>query len=89
MDGTISRIHQTCRSGAMCARRELTRTSGDIHLSDAIHLAGGLVPDAATLDAQVFRYMPDSTLKILNVRLSSALDGSPADNIALTRGIVF
>ena len=60
------------------------RTSGDIHLSDAIHLAGGLLPDAATLDAQVFRYMPDSTLKILNVRLSSALDGSPADNIALT-----
>lgn len=60
------------------------RTSGDIHLSDAIHLAGGLLPDAATLDAQVFRYQPDSTLKILNVRLSSALDGSPADNIALT-----
>jgi protein involved in polysaccharide export with SLBB domain len=60
------------------------RTSGDIHLSDAIHLAGGLLPDAATLDAQVFRYQADSTLKILNVRLSSALDGSPADNIALT-----
>ncbi len=60
------------------------RTSGDIHLSDAIHLAGGLLPEAATLDAQVFRYTPDSTLKILNVRLSSALDGSPADNIALT-----
>lgn len=60
------------------------RTSGDIHLSDAIHLAGGLLPDAATLDAQVFRYLPDSTLKILNVRLSGALDGSPADNIPLT-----
>ena len=38
------------------------RTSGDIHLSDAIHKAGGLLPDAATGDAQVFRYMPDSTL---------------------------
>src|SRR5208282_617286 len=60
------------------------RTSGDIHLSDAIHLAGGLLPDAATLDAQVFRYTPDSTLKILNVKLSSALDGSPTDNIVLT-----
>ncbi len=35
-------------------------------------------------DAQVFRYMPDSTLKILNVKLDSALDGSPADNIAPT-----
>jgi polysaccharide export outer membrane protein len=60
------------------------RTSGDIHLSDAIHLAGGLLPDAATMDAQIFRYLPDSTLKILNVRLSSALDGSPGDNIMLS-----
>ena len=60
------------------------RTSGDIHLSDAIHLAGGLLPDAETVDAQVFRYMPDSTLKILNIKLSSALDGSPGDNIVLT-----
>ncbi len=60
------------------------RTSGDIHLSDAIHLAGGLEPDAQTMDAQIFRYMPDSKLKILNVKLSNALDGSPADNIMLT-----
>jgi polysaccharide export outer membrane protein len=60
------------------------QTSGDIHLSDAIHLAGGLDTDAATGDAQVFRYLPDSTLKILNVKLSAALDGSPADNIVLT-----
>ena len=60
------------------------RTSGDIHLSDAIHLAGGLLPDAATTDAQIFRYMPDSTLKILNVRLSGALDGSPGDNVMLS-----
>jgi polysaccharide biosynthesis/export protein len=60
------------------------RTSGDIHLSDAVHLAGGLSSDAATGDAQVFRYMPDSTLKILNVKLSSALDGSPVDNIVLS-----
>ena len=48
-----------------------------------MHLAGGLAPDAATGDAQVFRYMPDSTLKIFNVRLSSALDGSPTDDIVL------
>jgi polysaccharide biosynthesis/export protein len=59
------------------------RTSGDIHLSDAIHLAGGLTPDAETLDAQVFRYMPDSTLKILNVRLDGALAGNPQDNVVL------
>ncbi len=60
------------------------QTSGDIHLSDAIHLAGGLAPDAATGDAQVFHYLPDSTLKIFNVKLSSALDGSPADDILLS-----
>ena len=59
------------------------QTTGDIHLSDAIHLAGGLAPDAAEGDAQVFRYQPDSTMKILNVKLSSALDGSPTDDIVL------
>jgi polysaccharide biosynthesis/export protein len=59
------------------------RTSGEIHLSDAIHLAGGLTPEAETLDAQVFRHMPDSTLKILNVKLDSALAGNPSDNIVL------
>jgi polysaccharide biosynthesis/export protein len=59
------------------------RTSGDVHVSDAIHLAGGLTLDASTLDAQVFRYMPDSTMKIVNVKLDSALAGNPADNITL------
>jgi protein involved in polysaccharide export with SLBB domain len=59
------------------------RTKGDIHLSDAIHMAGGLAPDAAEGDAQVFRYLPDSTLKIVNVKLSSALDGNPQDDLVL------
>jgi protein involved in polysaccharide export with SLBB domain len=59
------------------------RTAGDIHVSDAIHLAGGLAPDAAQGDAQVFRYLPDSTMKVLNVKLSSALDGNPSDDIIL------
>jgi polysaccharide biosynthesis/export protein len=59
------------------------RTSGDIHLSDAIHLAGGLTPDAQKVDAQVFRYQADSTLKILSVKLDSAMTGSPSDNIML------
>jgi len=59
------------------------KTSGDIHLSDAIHLAGGLAPDAAEGDAQVFRYTPDSTLKILNVKLSEALQGNSAEDVVL------
>jgi polysaccharide biosynthesis/export protein len=58
--------------------------SGDIHLSDAIHLAGGLGADAQKEDAQVFRYLSDSNLKIFSVKLASALDGSPIDNIVLS-----
>lgn len=59
------------------------RTSGDIHISDAIHLAGGLAPDAADGDAQIFRYQPDSTLKVLNVKLTDALKGDAAEDVVL------
>jgi len=59
------------------------RTSGQIHLRDAIHLAGGTTPDAQTDYAQVFRYLPDSKLKIFSVNLSEALAGNPIDNILL------
>jgi protein involved in polysaccharide export with SLBB domain len=59
------------------------RTAGQIHLSDAVHLAGGLSPDAQTQDAQVFRYLPDGKVKIFSVNLSGALTGDPTDNIAL------
>ena len=59
------------------------RTSGQLHLSDAIHMAGGLAPDAETEDAQVFRYLPDGQLKIFSVKLDDALSGNPADNILL------
>jgi protein involved in polysaccharide export with SLBB domain len=59
------------------------QTSGQVHLRDAIHLAGGLSPDAQTKDAQVFRYMPDGQLKIFSVNLSAALAGNPLGNIVL------
>lgn len=59
------------------------RTSGQIHLSDAVRLAGGLAPDAQTEDAQVFRYLPDGKVKIFSVSLSQALAGNPAENILL------
>lgn len=59
------------------------QTSGEIHLSDAIHLAGGLSPDAQTSDAQVFRYLPDGKSKIFSVSLNQALAGDPTDNIVL------
>ncbi len=59
------------------------RTSGQVRLSDAVHLAGGLAPDAQTSDAQVFRYLPDGKFKIFGVSLSAALEGDPAENIIL------
>jgi protein involved in polysaccharide export with SLBB domain len=59
------------------------RTSGQIHLADAIHLAGGLTPDAQMADAQVFRYLPDGKFKIFSVGLSQALRGDAVENIIL------
>jgi polysaccharide biosynthesis/export protein len=59
------------------------RTSGQIHLSDAIHMAGGLAPDAEQSDAQVYRYLPDGQMKIFSVKLAGALAGDPAENIML------
>jgi len=59
------------------------RTSGEIRLSDAVHLAGGLAPDAKIEDAQVFRYLPDGKSKIFSVSLSAALEGDPTANIVL------
>jgi polysaccharide biosynthesis/export protein len=59
------------------------QTSGQIRLADAIHLAGGLTPEAETNDAQVFRYLPDGKFKIFSVSLSQALGGDPVENIFL------
>ena len=59
------------------------RTAGQIHLSDAVHLAGGIAPDAKISDAQVFRYQPDGKMKIFSVDLNLALEGDPSANIWL------
>jgi len=58
-------------------------TSGEIRLDDAVHLGGGLAPDAQQDDAQVFRYLPDGKFKIFSVNLSEALSGDPTENILL------
>jgi protein involved in polysaccharide export with SLBB domain len=58
-------------------------TAGQLRLADAIHLAGGLTDDAQTVDAQVFRYLPDGKFKIFGVSLSEALAGDPMQNIVL------
>ena len=59
------------------------RTSGQTHLRDAIYLAGGVTQDAYMDSAQLFRAMPDGTLKILSVNLGEVLSGNPVDNILL------
>jgi polysaccharide export outer membrane protein len=57
------------------------RTSGQMHLRDAIYQAGGLLPDAALDSAQLFRARPDGSLRILNVNLAAALDADPLENV--------
>jgi protein involved in polysaccharide export with SLBB domain len=57
------------------------RTSGQMHLRDAIYQAGGLLPDAALDSAQLFRTQPDSSVRILNVNLAAALDADPLENV--------
>jgi polysaccharide biosynthesis/export protein len=59
------------------------RTSGLVHISDAVHLAGGLAPDAQEEDAQVFRYLPDGESKIFSVSLTQALNGNSTENLLL------
>jgi protein involved in polysaccharide export with SLBB domain len=59
------------------------QTSGQVHLSDAVHLAGGLAPDAETEDVQVFRNLPGGKLRTFSVNLSKALAGDPIENILL------
>src|SRR6266704_1132268 len=59
------------------------QTSGQVHFRDAVELAGGVTPDAAMDSAQIIRIMPDSSLKMVSVRLDEALRGDPSNNILL------
>jgi polysaccharide export outer membrane protein len=61
----------------------LYRTAGQIHLRDAIGLAGGLTRDADLTMAQVFHYLPNSRLRVSSVNLERALAGDPTENILL------
>ena len=57
---------------------------GQMHLRDALYLAGGLTPEAVQGSAQVFRTQADGTLKVLSVDLKEAIAGNPAENILLS-----
>jgi protein involved in polysaccharide export with SLBB domain len=58
-------------------------TSGQVHLRDAVYLAGGVSTDAGLNSAQLFRTQTDGTLKIFSVNLGGALAGNATDNILL------
>ncbi len=58
------------------------RTSGDLHVRDAVYLAGGLAPDALLSDAQVFRRANGKT-EVVSVNLEAALRGDPGNNLLL------
>ncbi len=57
------------------------RTTGQMHLRDAIYQGGGLLADASLDSAQLFRVQPDGSLRILNVNLAAALDADPLENV--------
>jgi len=59
------------------------RISGRAHLRDAIYLAGGPLPDADLVSAQLFRTEKDGAMQILSLNLNLALAGNPADNLLL------
>jgi protein involved in polysaccharide export with SLBB domain len=59
------------------------QTSGQVHVRDAVEMAGGVTPDADMKSAQVIRILPDSSLKMVSVRLKDALEGDSASNILL------
>jgi len=59
------------------------RTSGQIHLRDAVYLAGGPSPDAELKSAQLFRTEADGTMRIFSVDLGEALAGNPSENIVI------
>ncbi len=59
------------------------RVAGEIRVRDALHVAGGSTPDSLMDSAQIFRTLPDSTLKVFSVDLQKALLGNPDANIVL------
>lgn len=59
------------------------RTNGEIHLRDAVYLAGGLTPNAMLEEAQVFRKLPGGGMKVLSANLARALADDPRDNVLL------
>lgn len=59
------------------------RTSGQVHLRDAIQLAGGVTPDADMGSVQVFHYLPNSEMKVVSASLDKVMTNDPHANLLL------
>jgi protein involved in polysaccharide export with SLBB domain len=73
----------TVSVGGAVRQPGLYRTSGEVHLLDAIELAGGVTPSANMASVQVFHYLPDGQMKVLSVSLAKVLANNPNDNLLL------
>jgi protein involved in polysaccharide export with SLBB domain len=62
------------------------RTTGQVHVTDAIHIGGDLTRDASPEDAQLVHHLPDGTVQVLNINLRSAESGDPSHNVLLNPG---
>src|SRR5262249_25715587 len=62
------------------------RTTGQVHVTDAVHIGGDLTRDASAEDAQVIHHLPDGTVQVLNINLRSAEAGDPNHNVLLSSG---
>lgn len=62
------------------------RTTGQVHVTDAIHLGGNLTPEALPEDAQVIHHQPDGTIQVMNINLQRAEAGDLTDNVLLASG---
>lgn len=58
------------------------QTNGDLHVRDAVYLAGGLTPDALLSDAQIF-HRENGQITVKSVNLSLALKGDTTNDILL------
>lgn len=62
------------------------RTAGQVHVSDAIHLAGNLNRDASRDSVQVVHHQPDGTVQVMTVALNRVAEGDPMNDLLLSSG---
>jgi polysaccharide export outer membrane protein len=73
----------TVSVGGAVRQPGLYRTSGRVHLRDAIQLAGGVTPDANMGSVQVFHYLPNSEMKVISESLAKVMANNPHANFLL------